>query len=327
MSAHDVLLIGMSSLAHRRVLPALLGLDRIGRIHVASKTATDIAYIPAERRGSLWNDYDVALHECAPCIAYVSLPNALHATWVRRALEHRFHVIVDKPAFVAEPGELDSAIELAQASSLVLAEATVWTQHPIAVRLSELARTASSTVPLAAIASFTSPPMPSSNFRYSARLGGGCIRDRGPYAVSCGRLLFGCEPPSDVDCMVLSHTGGTDSVDLSFSVTLRYPRGMLMGYFSLESEYQNKLELIGGDVSCAVDRVFTPPADFEGTLSIRRHNVSVEESVPPADSFATFVDDVVNAIDGADFATHATIMNHDAQLLQRIRDAAKGAIA
>jgi predicted dehydrogenase len=322
MNRHDILFVGMSSVVTRRVLPAVLGLKGVGAIHVASRRTYDPSAIPPERRGHYWNDYDTALRECGPCLTYISLPNAMHAPWVRTALDRGFHVIVDKPAVVGDFDEAEDLVQLAMSRSAVLAEASVWPWHPIADELRSLASRADA-LPLVAIATFTSPPMDPGNFRYSRRLGGGAILDRGSYAASCGRILFGV-PPVDVSVSVISATPGSDGVDLSLAAVLTYPRGALMCYFSIESEYQNRLELIGRGFACSGERVFTPPPDYSGIISVRERDEDRIVTVPMGDTFARFIQSVLDAIDHGDCTTHSRMLREDARVLGCLWAAASG---
>jgi len=313
--AMDVLLIGVSSLVRRRVLPALLKLERVASIHVASRRPFEASLVPPERLGRYWQGYGEALQECPPCLAYVSLPNAMHAEWARAALAGGFHVIVDKPAFTADCSQAQALVDLARGESRVLAEADVWSWHPLAQRAREAADTGG-LAPRAVIATFTSPAMDPGDFRYRKELGGGALLDRGSYAASCGRFFFSEEPVA-VSCAILGYSEAA-GVDTSFSVVLHYPGGVLFGYFSLESEYQNRVEIIGSSVACSVDRVFTPPADYAGSICVRSANRLSRVDVPAADSFAAFVDDVLDAIEQRDCCRHSSLLLEDARVLERL---------
>jgi|GEM_PF-506144 len=317
----DVLLIGVSSLVRRRVLPALLTLERVGNIHVASRRPLEASLVPPDRLGGYWQSYDEALRECPPCLAYVSLPNTMHAEWARAALVGGFHVIVDKPAFTADHTQAQVLVDLARAKSRVLAEADVWPWHPLAQAAREAA-VSGGPAPRAVIATFTSPAMDPGDFRYQKELGGGALLDRGSYAASCGRFFFS-EEPAAVSCAIRGCSGAA-GVDTSFSAVLQYPGGVLLGYFSLESEYQNRVEIIGDSVACSVDRVFTPPADYAGSICVRSANRLSRVDVPAADSFAAFVDDVLDAIEQRDCCRHSSLLLEDAKVLERLARSALG---
>ena len=262
------------------------------------------------------------MSECAPCLAYVSLPNALHAEWTRAALAAGFHVIVDKPAFTADYAEAQELVDTARRASRVLAEADVWPWHPLA-RSAREAADRCGPGPRAVIATFTSPAMDPGDFRYRAELGGGALLDRGSYAASCGRFFFSAEPLS-VSCEILGRHGG-DGVDTSFSAALRYPDGVLLGYFSIESEYQNRVEIIGASAVCSVDRVFTPAAGLRRQRPRARGKPRQPRRRSGSRRFAAFVDDVLDAIELEDHLRHSDVLLEDARVLDRlVRAAEKG---
>ncbi|MDY0088331.1 MAG: Gfo/Idh/MocA family oxidoreductase [Coriobacteriia bacterium] len=322
MSTHDILLVGMSSIVRRRVLPALLTLDRVGKVHVASTHLSDLACVPAERRGVLWSGYSEALAECEkPCIAYISLPNALHEVFAREALERGFHVIVDKPAVVGGGAVARGLTDCARSRDLVLAEATVWSWHPIAREAQRLASAAGSG-PLHVALTFTSPPLELDDFRYSRSLGGGALLDRGPYIASCGRLLF-VSSPTRVECVTFFDPVRGD-VDIAAAMTLTYPTGVLQGYVSLQAEYSNSLEVVGADLLFRVSRIFSPPSDFVGEVVVTEANKTRHVQLPTGDCFAAFIDSVLDAVEHGDVVTHSEMLCADAEVLERLGRAAGG---
>lgn len=315
----EVLILGLSSLVQRRVLPALLALPQVQRIHVASRSGDPRPLIPEPRRGLLLSDYQAALEQCPPCLCYVSLPNSLHAVWAERALAHGFHVILDKPATI-NLAEALMLTQLAQSRGLCLAEANVWTWHPMARAFQELIAEQDAP-PQAAMAVFTSPPLNAGNFRYQPRFGAGALLDRGPYAVSCGRFLFG-EPPMRVSCEIVSAIGD-GQVDTSFSTTLTYPGGaVLIGFFSLETVYRNTLSIIGRRYACDAERIFTPPADFQATISVTKGQERQAVQLEPGDTFAAFLEAVMDGILREDHAHFAETLLQDAAVLEEMRKAA-----
>lgn len=317
---HDVLVIGLSSIVKRRVLPALLTLERVGAVHVASGSHRGPVPVPEGRRGRVWDDYRTALRECPPCLAYVSVPNALHAPLVREALEHGFHVVVDKPAVTGDLASARDLVRLARTRSRVLAEATAWSWHPITDELRRLVG-AGGAGPTAITMTFTSPPMDPGNFRYDRSLGGGALLDRGSYAASCGRLLF-AETPTSAECVVFTEPGR--DVDVAAAMTLTYPTGVLMGYVSLASEYRNHIEIVAPHLSCSAERVFSPPADFDGLILVHESNSVRAVPTPPDDCFARFLDAVLDAVEQEDHDTFSTALLADAGVLARLVASAEG---
>lgn len=317
----NVLIIGFSSIVQRRVIPALISLPEIDRISIASRRPLPIDVISPEKQGKVYQGYANAISQCEPCLAYISLPNSMHAEWISRALDVGFHVIIDKPS-VTDVADARGLVEIAGRKGLCLSEANVWNYHPLAQAIKNIVDKEES-VPLLFSTTFSSPSLDPENFRYNPDLGSGILFDRGSYAASCGRIFFG-GPPKEIICRVVSfdRKGG---VDISFSVMMIYPGGsVLQGFFSLEAEYRNTLSIMGPSYYLYADRIFTPPADYNGIVNVRRNNRIESISVQTGDTFALFIADVLNSIRDESFARFSRTLLEDAQLLHDMILSTKG---
>jgi predicted dehydrogenase len=264
----------------------------------------------------VFDDYDRALAEGSAELVYISTVNADHGKWVEAALKRGRHVIVDKPAFTSLE-EAQRLVELAQRSGLCLAEAVVYTHHPQVAMARELfAQAEISPTRLTAVFSF--PPLDAGNFRYKKGLGGGALNDLGPYAVSVGRFFFG-EPPREILARIHGHSGEVES---SFSLLATYPGGRCVaGHFGFDTEYCNRLQLLGPGASVELDRVFTPPTDEPLDLTVRRSNKVEKRTAPAGDTFASFLLEVTEAIEGGRADGFARTLLADAEVLDRLRKA------
>ena len=218
-------------------------------------------------------------------------PIADHVAWIEAALAAGKHVVVDKPATLS----LETARAVCDSAArrkLLLAEATVFSYH---AQFAPLLRFFEEFGPLTQVsAQFIIPPLPLENFRNYRRSGGGCLADMGPYAAAIGRLLGG-GAPEQLYAVVAPADAKLD-VDIGFSFAARYPNGLqYVGQFSFESEYQNRLSLVGKKGSIAVERVFSPPPDQELVWQVRRNNAASEEKRPASDGFAQFLAAVLAA--------------------------------
>jgi dTDP-3,4-didehydro-2,6-dideoxy-alpha-D-glucose 3-reductase len=284
-----VLLIGLSSIAQRRVLPALAAIPEVSAIDIASRSKP--APQPWPKPGNLYSDYSAALDRSDADLVYVSLPNSDHLDWIRAALRARKHVVVDKPAtLTAEDAE--RCVEEAAAASRLLAEATVFAFH---TQIAAMRAFVSEHGPLTHIdAHFIIPPMPLDNFRNHRASGGGCLHDMGPYAAAVGRLFGG-----DLlgMCAFAAPAAADRDIDMGFSFAAAFGNGArYTGHFSFESEYQNRLMLVAKGGSLTSERVFSPPADLAPVWSIRRGSQSAEREQPACDSFHAFLTAVTEAI-------------------------------
>ena len=289
-----LLILGFSSIAERRVIPAASAVAAIGEISIASKSRDRPASWP--KQGAFFTDYERALRESGADIVYLSLPNAMHEQWTLAALAAGKHAVVDKPAMMTREAA-ERAVAEARRRKLLLAEATVFGHHP---QFEALDNFIAEHGPLTAVdAQFIIPPLPSGNFRNHLELGGGCLLDMGPYAAATMRLLGG-GPPSQVTALA----GGVhpeSGVDMGFSVLARLHNGAAFsGHFSFEGEYQNRLLIVGRSGSVITERVFSPPADHKMEWRRRIHNTESVVTSEAADTFARFLGAVTGAVAGVD---------------------------
>jgi predicted dehydrogenase len=276
-----VLIIGLSSIVERRVLPALAGLPEYTRVDIASRSKPAPADWP--KKGQFHGDYTQALNRSEADLVYVSLPNSDHVRWIEAGLGRGKHVVVDKPATLT----LDEARRCADEASrrsLLLAEATVFSYHRQFAALRDFVGEHGLTH---VDARFVIPPLPIGNFRNYRELGGGCLQDMGPYAAALARL-FGAGEPAGL-CAFGAPPAADRDIDMGFSLLARFNDGVrYSGHFSFEGEYQNRLTLIGPRGSLEVDRIFSAPADLEPVWNVRAGSRPSERRLPVSDAFGEF---------------------------------------
>jgi predicted dehydrogenase len=284
-----VLLLGMSSIAERRVFPALAGLATVSQIDIASRQGKTPASWSKE--GKLYTDYQEAMTQSEALLVYISLPNSEHEPWIEQALSAGKHVVVDKPAVLSYASAVAWTRE-AKRRGLLLAEATVFSFHPHVARMREFFREYG---PITHVnAQFIIPPLPSGNFRNFRAMGGGCLNDMGPYAAAVARL-FGAKPA----LLHLSSAPPSDIVDadVGFTLAAQFEGGAsYVGQFSFEGEYQNRLLVVGRHGSVSAEQVFSPPPNAPILWRTRRKNVPGEEVQPAADAFASFLHSVIESV-------------------------------
>jgi predicted dehydrogenase len=144
-------------------------------------------------------------------------------------------------------------------------------------------------------ATFSFPPLPENNFRYSPTLGGGALFDLGPYATSLGRLFFN-NPPLHLSCQTCFDQM-RNQVETGFSFTANYADDkFISGNFNFTGEYVNQINVSGPKLTIDIDRAFTTPPDYKNILKLHQDSSPATLVVPPADSFEIFLNHVVDAI-------------------------------
>jgi predicted dehydrogenase len=311
-----LLILGYSSIAQRRVIPAAAKTAAIDKISIASKSRPE----PSEgwpKRGQFFADYDTALHQSRADIVYLSLPNAMHEHWALAALASGKHVLVDKPAMITRQA-CERGVTEARRKGHMLAEATVFGYHP---HFEALRGFVAEHGPLTHVdAQFIIPPLPIGNFRNHREFGGGCLLDMGPYAAALMRMLGGGAPTQMAASAGTTHP--ETGVDMGFSVLARLANGgIFTGHFSFEGEYQNRLLIVAHSGSVMIERVFSPPADHRIEWRQRVRNVETVLTFEAADIFARFLDAATRAILSGDHAPWHRDLLADAQCRARIADA------
>lgn len=310
----NVLVLGWSSIARRRVLPALVGLGH-RRVDVASRTGQ--VALPDGVDGRAFRTYETALDVSDAELVYVSTRNHEHASLAAAALESGRHVVVDKPATLACP-ETRGLADLAAARGRLVAEATVWPWHP---QIDEATRILAGRGPAARlVAAFSFPRLAEDDFRLRAAAGGGVLWDLGPYAVSMGRVFFGTAPE---EIVAVAETRPGDEVETAFTALMRYPDDRVaVGHFGMTTAYINRLDVLGPRVALALERAFTTPPDRPCRVTGERDGERFAIDAPAADAFARFLAGVVEAAASGRHQPFAEAMLADAAALDRLRAAA-----
>ena len=305
------MIIGYSDIVRRRVLPALVEIECVRKIHVATGRVGLNVDIPVDKKGSVIHGYEVALNECHPCLAYISLPNHLHGHWVKKALLNGFHVVVDKPAFLSEL-DRDEALSIAQKRNLCLAEAVVWPYHDQISVLKGIIQTIGSEIN--AIQSiFSIPPMHSTNFRNDPASGGGAFNDLAAYAVSVGRIFYEVSP-IDLRCRVTTWDPHT-KLNTGFVFDAFYDDGKIFqGFFSFGTEYRNSVLILGDKISAELNPVFTAGPTVETNITMRTSNETKNQVIPRCDMFGVFLNSIFSSLENKKFNHWADILKKDSDI-------------
>jgi NDP-hexose-3-ketoreductase len=316
----NLLLIGLSRFARRRVLPAVSSMSEIETVHIATAHGDDGAVGQLRKLGRVHADWRTALDTGDADLVYVSLVNSEHAPAVRSALERGHHVVVDKPAFtsLATAGEM---VALARSSGRLIAEATCYSFHPMFRHARSMIADLKTDI-TKVIAVFT-PPVPAGDFRHDPFLGGGALLDTGPYMASLGRVLWGAEPER---VSLIAEDRTPAGLETAYSVLAGYPGGRtIVGQFGFTTAYRNSLQLLGRNIALDLERPFSAPPDLTARIRVESGGNSHVRAVPPADSMAVFLSAVVNAVRSGSREFDDPLLS-DARTLDRLVSAAGGGV-
>jgi len=258
-------ILGVASIAVRRVIPAMQAGDGCEIAGIASRTLHKAA--EAARSLSIpraYGSYEELLADGDIEAIYNPLPNHLHVSWSIRAAEAGKHVLCEKPIGV-NAGEVRRLMEARDRARVKIGEGFMVRTHPRWVRVRDLVREGrigELRVVSASCGYFNKDPQ---NVRNSLEYGGGALLDIGCYPVTLARFLFEQEPTRVMALMERDPQMRTDRLT---SATMEFPGGQCVFTCSTQLAYNQRVVLLGTKGRIEVDRPINPPVDVPSVILI-----------------------------------------------------------
>ncbi|WP_199510891.1 Gfo/Idh/MocA family protein [Nucisporomicrobium flavum] len=257
--------LGGADIAWRRVLPALAAEPGARLVAVASRSYDKAVRFTERFGGDPVDGYERLLDRPDVDAVYVPLPAALHARWIRQALERGKHVLAEKPMTLA-PGETAELLALARRRGLVLIENYMFTRHSQHQKVRQLLAAGVIGRPRAFFSAFTVPARPAGDIRLRADLGGGALADVGGYPISAACLILGRQ------FRVVGATLRRDpetNVDTSGTALLINDDGVpAQLLFGMEHAYHAAYEVWGSTGRLVLNHAFAPQAGHRPIVRI-----------------------------------------------------------
>ena len=170
----------------------------------------------AERYGvqKVYDQIDEVFEDETVDIIYITSPHNTHYEFMKKALEHGKHILVEK-SITLNSRELDEMIELAAEKKLVLAEAmTIW-HMPIYKKLWEIVQSGQlGKVQIITMNFGSFKEYNMSNRFFNMNLAGGAMLDIGVYALSIVRNFMEEKPEDIVSQWKASPTGSDEQATI-----------------------------------------------------------------------------------------------------------------
>ncbi|MFE9022948.1 Gfo/Idh/MocA family protein [Streptomyces sp. NPDC007808] len=306
--------LGCAGIAQRRMLPAMSADPAVELVAVASRDAAKARATAARFRCRAVHGYAELLAREDVDAVYVPLPAALHATWVRAALDAGKHVLAEKP-LTTDHAVTEGLIARAAAARLALMENVMFVHHPQHAAVRRLLADGTIGELRLLISAFAIPRLPDDDIRHDPELGGGALWDTGVYPVRAALYFLGQELRVEGASLV---KGAGEAVDTAGTALLSTPRGVAAQLsFGIDHGYRSAYELWGSEGRISVERAFTPAADHAPRIRIERGTRTEDIQLAPDDQVARTVRAFVDAVHAGAAPNEASL--HQAALLHAVR--------
>lgn len=309
-----ILFIGYSNLLKVRILPVLYKTP-FEEVSIAKYVGQDWDEAALQNSAvKRYDSFEEGFDNFDGELVYISIVNSRHYYYAKMSLEHGFHTIIDKPATMSLT-EAEHLFQLAEEKHLLLSESTVYLYHPQIEQVMSLFREKSDT-PKLITTHFTMPPFTPENFRYCKDLGGGAIMDTAPYAVSVGRYFFGTDP---IEVFVSINEQNTDGLEIEYSLMMQYPDGKcLIGHFGFNTEYVNRVVLMGNRLNVAINRIYTIPDNLQNAIEVDCLNKHTTVLSEVGNTFVNYLNAIAYSLLNNDYTAYGITMLADARARQMI---------
>lgn len=314
-------ILGCANIAKRSVIPAILNLPELfDVVGIASRSAAKAQETGRHFNIKPFDGYLSLLSEPDLDALYIPLPTALHAEWIRAALSHKLHCLVEKPLACSHQ-EILSLYKLAEENNCVLMETFQFRFHRQLQKIQELIHDGELGEIRHVSSWFGFPPFPDAdNIRYQPSLAGGALMDAAGYPLRITQILLG----KDIEvCGSRLSFDSEKGVDIFGSAFLRQCNGPLSSAisFGFDNHYQCNLTLWGSKGKLSTNRLFTPPPSYKATLTLENASGSRLIEIEPDDTFKNMLSHFSSMLRCPDLAAEEKQQNIlQAALIEQIRE-------
>lgn len=260
-------ILGCSEIAYRRFMPAVSQVRNI-KVKAIAEEYDRSKLEPFCKEYGLESEmnFESLINRDDIDIVYIPQPPALHYKWAKYALEHKKHVLVEKPS-TTEYRFTKELVDLAIANGLAFHENYMFQYHSqIGEIQSMIANGMIGGIRLYKTA-FGFPLRAKNDFRYSRTLGGGALLDAGGYTIKLASILLG--DTVKVDSSHIMNLEGYE-VDMYGNASLSNDEGTVCQIgFGMDCNYQCSLEVWGSKGYLYTNRIFTSPPEYEPSVEFR----------------------------------------------------------
>lgn len=304
-------IIGCSSIARRRFLPALAMTQSATLQRIGSRTPERAREFGALSDCLHTGSYEEVLADSEVDAVYISTPAAQHEEWIIKAAEAGKHVLCEKPALM-NLATAQACVDVCRKAGVRLMEAYSFRYHPQHALIRKLLTEGRIGESRFFQAQFTFPRPKEGDIRLRQETGGGVFLDAAGYPMAAAMMMFDALPLSVYS--VLGFDEGT-GVDDAVSMLTEFPGSktavMNVGY---GLHYQSWYSILGSEGRIQTHRAFSVWPDRPVNITVETEKETETLSSGPVDQFQLMIEDFCKSVSEGqrDFS-------HEEQLIQQHR--------
>ncbi len=315
MSKLRIGVLGCANIAKRSVIPAMLEIDGLELVAVASRTEHK-----ANEYAQLFNceaivGYQNLLDRGDIDVIYMPLPTGLHEEWVIKALQAGKHVHIEKSLAM----DYDSAmrmVDMARDKGLLIMENFMFLYHGQHQFVKDIIAKGEIGELRCFRSSFGFPPLPEDNFRYNRELGGGALLDAAAYTVRASQLFLG----NDLWVEAATLNNNKSEVDIYGGAYLKSEQGHFAEVaFGFDNFYQCNYEIWGSKGKITAHRSFTPGSNFKPVITIEKQGEIENHEIEAENHFINILKEFIRCVNEKDFESKYEEILNQARLLHGLR--------
>ncbi|NJN27321.1 MAG: Gfo/Idh/MocA family oxidoreductase [Cyclobacteriaceae bacterium] len=253
-----------------KVIPAMQQCGNVEVVAIASRQP-QMAADAASRLGipKHYGSYEALLHDPEVEAIYNPLPNHMHFTYTKMAIEHGKHVLCEKPMTLSKE-EINTLMHLRDLHKVKVGEAFMVHTHPQWRKVVELVKNGHIGNLLAVQGFFSYFKTDPTNIRNIMAFGGGAMWDIGCYPIHTTRMVFGEEPRRAVALIDRDPVLKTDRLA---SVILDFPSGQCSFMVSTQLVAHQRMIFFGDEKRIEIEIPFNAPTDRPCRIFVQDGNL------------------------------------------------------
>lgn len=308
--------LGCASIAKRSVIPAILEVEDLELVAVASRTQAKASEYADLFDCEAIEGYQKLIDRKDVDAIYMPLPTGLHEEWVIKALEAGKHLLVEK-SLAMDYSSAQRMVALAKEKGLLIMENFMFLYHGQHQFVKDLIAKGEIGELRCFRSFFGFPPLDAANFRYNKALGGGALLDAAAYTIRASQMFL--EDDLKVQAASLNKDG--QEVDIYGGGFLKSGSGSFAEVaFGFDNFYQCNYEIWGSEGKITVKRAFTPGDNFTPTITLEKQSEQFDYKVDAENHFVNILNEFVRCISENDIQNKYHEILNQARLIEEFRE-------